>query len=414
MKKVVLGLIVLVLLAINVHAVIFDKKTINGWKINYDLSIDEPQSVEFLIKHSVQPKYSNSSYEIFVYEKLSDKKGQQILRHRTNVNDFEPIKFNVALRKGNYDIKLISNNYFDIPFEFKINQRITGNFEQEPNNSFSEANQIEEKYFYTGYMSRRDGVEPSDYYKLTMPEDGEMKIVFQTDDICDTKENDKDCYVVTLYSGNLSEANNERINNPLFNFKPKQKEEEGVIGLPKGEYYLRIHSQRILGSVDKNRPYRIAYITTATEHTELEPNDKSKNATLLTAGKYYSAEIQEKYAEVDYFSFEVPQKQTITVAFKFKNDKRFGRGISLYDENNKRITEFSLNKQDSQKQFEVILEKGKYFLMVHYEEGTQYSIKVILPKVDLLTQKTIKSSEKLDAEKSFLEKIEEQKKIFVK
>ncbi len=413
MNKIKLLLMIVLLSSIGLHAISFNGKVTGGTSIDYDLNIDEAQNVEFLIQHSVKPK-GNSNYEIFIYEKLSEKKnGQQLLRFKPDVHNLEPIKFNLALSKGNYIINLRSNQYYDMPFDFKINAKTTGSFEQEPNNSFEEANKIDEKYFYTGYMARRDGIYPSDYYKLIMPEDGKMKIVFQTDNICHTKDNPKDCYVVLLYDGSLSEANHERINNPLIQYEPKQKEEERSIGLSKGEYYLRIYSKR-LEKKDTNKPYRIAYLTAPSKYTELEPNDKSKNATALTAGKYYSAIIQEKYAEVDHFSFEVPQKQTVTVSFKLDNDKRFGRGISLYDENNKWIDDFSLNKQDSQKQFEAILDKGKYFLMVRYEEGTQYSIGVILPKADLVTQEPIKSSKKSGAEKSFLEKIEEQKKSLVK
>lgn len=413
MGKLKLVWLLIFLSGISLSAITFNSKTSDGWKINYDLNIEEPQNIEFLVKHSIIPK-NNGNYEIFIYEKLSEKKeGQQILRYKPDVHNLEPIKFNAALGKGQYIIKLHSSQYYDMPFDFKINSKTTGNFEQEPNNSFSEANQIEEKYFYTGFMARRDGVQPSDYYKLIMPEDGEMKIVFQTEEICAEESRIyKNCYEITLYSGSLSEKNHERVNNPLFKFQSFQKEEERIIGLPKGEYYLRIHGKRGNHEKDTNRPYKIAYLTTPTQYTELEPNDSIKKATALTPGKYYTAEMQEKYSEVDYFSFEVPQKQTVTIAFKFKNNKRFGRGISLYNENEKWITDFSLKEEDNEKQFEAILDKGKYFLMVRYEKGTQYLIGTILSKTDSVELISVEDNEKSAIEKSFLEKIEEQKRVF--
>lgn len=381
-------------------------------KISYSVSLDKPVNLEFNMKYS-QPSTKPNPFSFSIYDEKGQR-GRQFMRIFPDTTKPNGTKLNLPLKAGKYTLEMYSSGYHNKPFDLSMT-KITGNFEQEPNDDFVEATPIKEKLYYTGYIQRKDGVKLYDYYKLNIAQNGLLTFTFEVDEKCNDKKG-YEGYKIALFDGDLSKGRY-KVNEPLYEIKNKDQKTKKTIGVPAGEYYARVQleTSSSFNKCDWNRAYRVAYITTPDQYVELEPNDKPEMATKIISGKYYQGQMEEKFSEADYFTFDVPVKQAVVIMFRHKDLKtRQSFNIKLKNEKNKHIDSFSSKGTETEKRFEAILEKGKYTLRVDDRIGNEierkYSLGILLSKAEAKKQEVTKSKKSSNVEKDFLEKMKEQKK----
>jgi|GEM_PF-4956722 len=363
--------------------------------LKYKLSLDKAVNLQLNFKFSDSEALSGSDRRPMVllfdekgggttYDK-SNPAGFMFLRHRLDSKTKDTINIYAPLKAGNYILYLVGRKYLNKPFDFSIT-KISGHFEQEPNDKESEATQLTEKSFYSAYALQRRSRD-ADFYKIIIKENGVLDLVFKTDKTCvDSKG-----YEVTLME---SETTRKKEYDMLMRVFRTNEDFRKTIGLRKGEYIVKVHSY---GDCVKNKKYSLAYLERPTQYTELEPNDKSTMATeIKTDGIYHNGRLHAKQgSEYDYFSFELLESQEILIAFKlpyFETEERGGKirsktdfTIQLYDEANDRIDYFTPREQITKySPKKGTLAKGKYYLRVNSlrdargSKNTEYAITVIL------------------------------------
>jgi len=232
-------------------------KQFKDQKIIHMFSLDKPANVEFQMKYS-EPSTKPNSFVFEIYDE-NGQKGHQFLRIFPDTN--KPTKLNLPLQVGLYQIFMFSNKYINKPFELTIN-KTTGNFEQEPNDTFSQATPIQENKPYNGYIQRKDGIKLFDYYKLTIDKKSKLNITFKANEQCNEK-NGYLGYKFAVFDGDMSKGEYAKQNYPLFEEINSKQETMKSFEADAGDYYIRVKlkSSTSFNKCDWNRSYSIKYIS---------------------------------------------------------------------------------------------------------------------------------------------------------
>ncbi len=381
MKK-ILGIILCIFtFAVSAHGEVFTKeKKI----IKYNLTLEKPVNVRLTFKFPASEKATSSSSWPYVliydeqgggrlYGEKDNTVGYQFLKYRLDPNTQEAITVNAPLKAGNYKIYLSGNYYLNKPFEVSLT-KVTGNFEQEPNNDKDSATQMTEKSFHYAYAGVRDGGKDRDFFQITMKEDGILDLVFKPT----TVESCYGGYEVTLTGGVAIPERSGSTNDILMRGETTFDEFRRTIGLKKGEYFVKVYPN---ADCLKNKEYSLAYLAAPTQYTETEPNhDNNFTSPITVDGQQYKGRIQKRYGngqDRDYFSFEISERQDVTLQFKAPN-REDEYSVKIYDSKDKRV------RYSRKKNRPITLAKGKYRIeisAIHYsnvkEDFKEYSLAIV-------------------------------------
>lgn len=415
MLKMIVQLIVLMGVSSALNAEVF---TGSRWMIKKELVLDEAANVEFSFKH--QHTSQKGYYQFSVSGGKVSRGSNNHLNIYPDISTTSETKVNLPLKSGKYNLKLWSNTYYDKPFDFKIT-KTPGNFEQEPNNNMSDANLIKENINYTGYIQRTGGAKRYDFYKFSLDRNSMVNLGLTLDEKCNEGAG-YEGFDISLYDSHEKSL--------IEELEMRDQNSKESIGLTAGEYFVKVKYPRWN---DKSNPredsvcvagraYHLSYSIMEDRYVEFEPNDNTKTATVINPGVNYQAKMQRKFSEVDYYSFNVPSVQSVSLEFKhdyIETNQPFN--ISVYNAQNKRVKDFSSKGIDSESQFTLSLKQGDYFIRVSdrigLKEKREYSIKVIVSgkkrktaeqsSKDSPNQKKSSSESQLSPEESaFLDKVD--------
>ncbi len=173
--------------------------------------------------------------------------------------------------------------------------------ESEPNDTFASASPLEEGMVYLGFYApainwgnqdKENRFREEDWYRITMPADGEEKYFFL--DVSPVPESDP---VITIYNETGKEVMK------FDNYQINQGESTPPIKIvPGGSYFIRLHS-----NVIKSLPYSFYTLRYKIQDSKLsqeaEPNNTMETANLLKDGQI-NAYLSHK-EDVDFFAISV-------------------------------------------------------------------------------------------------------------
>jgi len=248
--------------------------------------------------------------------------------------------------------------------------------EQEPNDKFGQALGINGQSVYAGTLETSSGYD-LDYYKVVIEENGVLTVNLGVDSSLDEIVKPYATgYELSIHSGtidNLIKRSNDALYRDVYIFK----EHEFKIGLPKGEYFIKLRSNN--RDVWKLQ-YQLSFNFSPSELTELEPNDGFKTANTIKMNSIIEARRGLRFGTPgDYYVLDVDSPQAVTVLLEqpnFAETYRRNTGgdkispvtfkVTVYDEDQHQIIFFpGFNAKNSKElKFDIDLAQGKYFFRV--------------------------------------------------
>ena len=202
---------------------------------SYSVDIDKPYNLQ--IELVTQNKVCNTQLE------LSDEHKQSILKTEFMMNK-QKAMFNASLSKGKYTLvyKTLSN-CGNVDFDISL-RKISGDFEQEPNDTLSSATKIDKQKHYTGYLQKYKDI---DYYSFKVENRANISLIFEHQIV-----NTFGAYVVELY-----DASSKKI--ASFNSSAKSEKDTKNITLEKGTYTIKIYGDQLSSGHLRHYPYKLGY-----------------------------------------------------------------------------------------------------------------------------------------------------------
>ncbi|MCR4670560.1 MAG: S-layer homology domain-containing protein, partial [Saccharofermentans sp.] len=213
--------------------------------------------------------------------------------------------------------------------------------EQEPNDSFQQANLIKEGITYTGYLT----VSNDDYFKFVLPESGVFQMYAADWDI--------------EYS--IYDSNHKFIDSP-DGYK-------GTISakLPKGTYYLKFDYNGGYYDAPESNYYGFYYKFFAADKpfTKTNTDDSMEKAVTVKLDTAYYGQLAEN-DWVDYHKFKMEEEGQLIITFDSKINHRF----QLLDSDGKELDKILIgNSSKYEKKYD--LTEGTYYLVFKQYEGAR-------------------------------------------
>jgi len=251
--------------------------------------------------------------------------------------------------------------------------------EHEPNDKFGQAAVINGQSIYMGKLEASSGYD-IDYYKVVIEENGVLTVNLGVDSSLDEIVKPyMTGYELSVHSGSIDNLT-KRSNNALYRNIYVFKDYELKIGLPKGEYFIKLRSNS--RDVWKLQ-YQLSFNFTPAGLTELEPNDNFKTATKISINSEITARRDIRHGTpadlFDYYVLDVESPKAVTVLLKqpnFAESYKRNAGdnkispvtfkVTIYDEDQHRVIFFPdfHAKNSKELKLDVELAQGKYFFRV--------------------------------------------------
>lgn len=248
--------------------------------------------------------------------------------------------------------------------------------EHEPNDKFGQALVINGQSVYAGTLDTFSGYD-IDYYKVVIEGKGILTVNLDVDSSLDEAVNPNiKGYELSIHSGtidNLIKRSNDALYRDVFIFN----DHEFKIGLPKGEYFIKLRSNnRDIWKLQ----YQLSFNFSPTEFTELEPNDEFKTANTIKMNSTIEARRGLRFGTPgDYYALDVDSPKAVTVLLEQPNfAETYSRNtggekispvtfkVTVYDEEQRRVVSFPdfHAKNSKEIKFDIELAQGKYFFRV--------------------------------------------------
>ena len=176
----------------------------------------------------------------------------------------------------------------------------------------------------------------------------------------------------------IDDKGNEIMKISKDNWRGKEKLHENYndIRLPKGKYKIRVNLRDMDGIYTIKTKY-----TPEGEGFEKEFNNSLQTANVILPNKEIIGSIP-NYKDVDYYKFTLNEKGSLKLNLKHNQYDSYGFNVTLLDENNKLITEFTSNGDEiNSYSNKVRLPKGTYFVKISHllgdEEPLSYKLNLI-------------------------------------
>jgi len=236
---------------------------------------------------------------------------------------------NIGLPAGDYYIKITRANYSDKNYKLQVNYTETDIWEKEFNDTKEEANEI--KLNSEVNASLRNGND-NDWYKFSLEKAGYVNISFEHDYI----ESESIYWKIYLFYS----ADNKELANYEFAGNVT-KSQTGNIGLPAGDYYIKITNDNWYYS-DKNYKFQLNY--TETDTWEKEFNDTEKTANEIIVNNKINATLRTG-DDIDWYKINLTDKKEINFVFQhdnLKNSRIYWKAY-LYNADMKEIKSYAFN-----------------------------------------------------------------------
>ncbi len=325
----------------------------------YKFTLDYDAEVTLTFSHNEIPGDSNRYFNIdirnsqnFVY---LDKYSRGYDRK---------LEYKIGLKKGTYYIRITDGYYYT---SMKYNLSITatrGNYEKEDNGEMSKATFLENNQKITGRISSYSDY---DYYKLTIPNDGELTLNFETKNLPGDEYN---YYQVNLMDSQLNKYISKNIKGKDGGYNEK-------IGIRKGTYYIQVTSY---SNILEDEAYKISYMFKANENYEAEFNNTAATANVMKLNTNKIGKIKDS-SDYDYFKINLNKSEIYKLNFSHPLVGNFGSyywRIKILDSKNKEYLTINSKGGDSSITKEVYLDAGTYYIKVdnyYYDNSNvEYSI----------------------------------------
>ncbi len=262
---------------------------------------------------------ANALWEIHLY----DNQYKQ-LQHRASTGKERGTELaETGLPAGTYYIKIngcSSWNWSDAPYQLTVNYTAASNWESEWNDSFETADSI-------GFGTAVNGTvmesEDEDYYKITVPQAGYVKVNFTHESV---NSSDR-LWGICLYNDQYEQ----------LQYRTSIGKERGTelteVGLAAGTYYVKISVGPDAWRTWSDTLYKLTVNYTAASNWESEWNDSFETADGISSGKVISGTIMEEN-DVDYYKITIPKAGYVKVKFTHESVNSSDRlwGIRLYND----------------------------------------------------------------------------------
>lgn len=258
----------------------------------------------------------------------------------------------------------------EIPYMVKANFTPYDYVESEPDDSGSDATILSDGDQYLGVLSSS---KDEDFYKVTAPGDGYVKVSidrydFSTTDSPEWDINSYDEDMNELYSLSTTFRNNTKNTHQLYHALKKSK-----------SVYYKVSN----GSGADGIMYSVTYSFTPQKSIETEPNNDFGSADKIKVGKTVYGSLAEKNT-ADYFYLKPSKGGKYKVSISLNRDMEYGYRLSIYDSSRDRIatTDQLIFKKGSLvfsakkgKKYYITIEQGNTWS--GYSVGYLYKLKVV-------------------------------------
>ncbi len=231
-------LILLSLVAYSLQANLINK---NNQILKQTIDVNQSKNIEF---NFTNEKFTRTGCNPSI--KVFDSNNQVLLKDK---HDGQKISesFYLPVGIGSYFIEVSdrTQNCWKREFNFEIKMH-DGNFEQEPNNIFSNALKLKEGLTYIGYLQNDNLVDKQDLYKISLTDKAIVSFIFKHENF-----NTRDMYSVEILN-----ADNQEIFKKTSSLKTSGFTDS--TSLNKGTYYISVKGYMSYKNI-RNKPYSLSY-----------------------------------------------------------------------------------------------------------------------------------------------------------
>ncbi|SEO51421.1 PPC domain-containing protein [Paenibacillus sp. OV219] len=277
----------------------------------------------------------------------------------------------VGLPAGEYYLKVYGDSYdystVDVPYNFTVAYNEGTTYEKENNNTLSSATTIALNKDYTAQLQYYND---TDYYKLHLDKSGRVGISLRN--ISGKR------WYYQLYDGS---GNAYSWSGYTDNSQLAKGNSVTYIGLPAGDYYLRVYADSYSYGEAKATYYLAVNYKQGTEN-ELESNDQLSTATNANMNKAYEGALQTN-SDSDYYAFRVSVKAAIRPQLLVAAELSHSYYVQLYDGRGN-----SINVDLKQP---IVVQPGVYYVRVsgdtytYATSGVPYKLQLIAAALPLKT-----------------------------
>lgn len=281
----------------------FDDKQDEDW---YFLRVYEDGAVKLSFAHEAVKDKLTVCWQVMLYSE-SDYlgNGKPLSSMDSRFSDETLTSGEIGLSAGNYYILVRNRVYTDKTYTLNVARIESSQYEQEPNDTFAQANKIELNSVITGSVATKIDGTDKDYYVFTVTQSGYAMLEFSHTAISDSS--DKDGWNIVLYN-----------ENGVVLFKIVSAWSVDVtacmpIGLAAGKYYVGIDSDNLYHNSEN---YFLSVSFTQSDIWESEYNGSMNSADPLSANQPLNATLSEMGTDFDcdWFTFTLTNDANVSVA----------------------------------------------------------------------------------------------------
>ncbi|MBQ6844418.1 MAG: fibronectin type III domain-containing protein [Agathobacter sp.] len=255
--------------------------------------------LSFHIDENLSSEPVGNGWNVVIY----NSKNEAIRTYEGIKNDFKGQK--LPFSKGTYYVKVYANSSLNAPvdctYELKLSS-VKGNWESEYNDLKTDADTIKVNTTYNGVLYTEAD---TDYYKVTITQNGYFKVKFTLDETVN-QEDIQNGWNVTIYDRNLKE---------IISYTGLQESlTSGVLPYDRGTYYIKVTANSKL-SAPVDCIYKLKVVETKSSVWESEQNDERKTADTISLNKTYKANLLDG-ADKDWFKFTTKATGRIKLTLK--------------------------------------------------------------------------------------------------
>ena len=282
----------------------------------------------------------------------------------------------IGLKAGVYHIKVENVSEIAETYSIVLGASKAVNNEFELNDTPETATDLPQNIEISGSLADRLLSLDKDYYKIYVPEDGVVDIIFSHEEI----EGDKDGWNIRL----LKKQNDGTFLEMVKKISKWNSSGYTIsnLGLAEGEYYIVIDGDSVAYN---STSYTCQWSFTARDDFEVEPNGSMETAKDIQANTYYYGAIISSDVDFDedYYRFEIDKQRNVSLELWHEKvtDSSVTWVASIIDENGNVVksVDSSLN-QGLVSTGVMTLEEGTYYVKIEtgmYGSESPYYFKLV-------------------------------------
>ncbi len=308
--------------------------------------------------------------------KLYNEQGDVITEFTSKLADTLIKTGKIGLRAGVYHIEVENVSPIATTYSILLGSEKAGNNEFELNDTPETATELMQGKEISGSLSDKLLSLDKDYYKINVPADGVVDIIFTHE----TLEGDKDGWNIRLFKEQEDGTYDELVkkistwNSSGYNLTN--------LGLPAGEYYIVIDGDSLSYN---STTYTCRWEFTERSDFETEPNGTMEQSKSIEANTYYYGAIISSDVDFDedYYKFEITKERNVSLELWHEKvtDSSLTWVASIIDENGNVVksVDSSLN-QGLVSTGVMTLQEGIYYVKVEtgmYGSELPYYFKLV-------------------------------------